>query len=153
MSDDVVSELRALEDRRGRLTAEAVVEAAEPEDSVLHDCFEWDNDAAAHSYRIEQARELLRRVKIEVEIEERTVRVVGYVRDPEKAGDKPGYINTLKVRGDTATDLMRAELGMVSADLARVVGLALAKSAELPEGLSVKIAAIKGHLDRLSESL
>lgn len=48
----------------GEITPENVVKAAEPVDSPLHDWFEWDDKAAAHQYRLEQARQLIRIVKV-----------------------------------------------------------------------------------------
>lgn len=44
----------------GILKPEEVVEAAKPRTSPLHRCFTWDDDAAAHQWRLEQARRLLR---------------------------------------------------------------------------------------------
>lgn len=49
----------------GLLRPHAVVAAAEPESSVLHACFEWDDSVAAHEYRLWQARQLIR-VVVEV---------------------------------------------------------------------------------------
>ena len=61
----VVAELRRLsQENDGVLTPEAVVEAARPEDSVLHGKFEWEDSTAAHNWRLFQARNLLRVVVI-----------------------------------------------------------------------------------------
>ena len=152
LTDEAKAELRRIEDRRGRLTPEQVVQAAEPEDSALHACFEWDNDAAGHAWRIEQARELIRRVRIEVTVEERTFRVVRYVRDPQRGPSEAGYMATMKVQSRSVADMMRAELGAVSADLSRVCSLADARSAALP-GLAAKVRGIKDQVDRLAEGL
>lgn len=43
---------------------EAVVEAARSSRSEIHKCFQWDNDKAAASYRIQQARALLGALQI-----------------------------------------------------------------------------------------
>ena len=37
---------------------EDIVEAAKDEDKELHKCFEWDDEKAAYSYRLHQARKL-----------------------------------------------------------------------------------------------
>ncbi len=152
LTEEAIAELKALEDRRGRLTPAQVVETAESKDSPLHAFFEWDDAKAGAAYRIEQARELIRRVKIEVTVEDRSFRVVGYVRDPEKEPNKPGYVATMRVTARTVADMMRAELEAVSADLARVVGLADAKAEQLP-GLADKIGAVKSQVDRIAASL
>jgi len=47
----------------GYLNPSAVVEAAKNPESVLHSEFEWDDDEAAHAYRVAQAGALIRRVK------------------------------------------------------------------------------------------
>lgn len=152
LTEEAIAELKALEDRRGRITPQEVVEAATPEDSPLHGCFEWDDEKAGAAYRIDQARELLKRVKIEVVIEDRTIRTVGYVRDTSRDVSESGYVATMKVTALAANDLLRAELQAVSADLSRVVNLAEAKAVELP-GLAGKVARIKASVDSLAESM
>jgi hypothetical protein len=52
-------------ERGGRLTPKAVVEAARDEASPLHLHFEWDDAAAAEAYRRDQAREIIRVVRVE----------------------------------------------------------------------------------------
>lgn len=49
----------------GRLTPDAVVEAARESRSVLHRHFEWDNKIAAEAYRLDQARSLVRAIHCE----------------------------------------------------------------------------------------
>lgn len=48
----------------GRLTPEAVVDAARPHDSPLHGRFEWDDSIAGEAYRRQQAHELIRSVRV-----------------------------------------------------------------------------------------
>ncbi|HAM40532.1 MAG TPA: hypothetical protein DCP69_04155 [Candidatus Omnitrophica bacterium] len=50
--------------KTGALETWAVVRAAEPEDSPLHVLFEWDNTTAAAMYRREQARYVIRQIRI-----------------------------------------------------------------------------------------
>jgi hypothetical protein len=50
---------------RGRLTADDVVEVAAPPESPLHPHFEWNDGRAAHQFRLEQARALIRSVHVE----------------------------------------------------------------------------------------
>ena len=52
-------------ERRGELTAENLVDAARPEESSTHNCFEWNDSEAAEKYRITQARQWLRVIKVE----------------------------------------------------------------------------------------
>lgn len=50
--------------QKGRLTPPAVVEAARNNRHPLHKFFEWDDAVAAESYRLDQARTLIRSVRI-----------------------------------------------------------------------------------------
>jgi hypothetical protein len=54
------------EAHEGMLPPASVVEAARDPSSPLHDEFEWDDDAAAASYRLAQAGALIRRIKLQV---------------------------------------------------------------------------------------
>lgn len=49
------------------LTAETVLEVAADSRSVLHKYVEWDDNKAAHAYRLEQARKLIRSVEVLVQ--------------------------------------------------------------------------------------
>ena len=66
-ADTVGRELEALHEEHGTISAELVLEAATPKKSTLHDYFEWDNSAAAHEYRLEQARLLVRSIVVKIE--------------------------------------------------------------------------------------
>ena len=57
-------ELLAVRERHGWLTPEAVVGEARSPQHPLHHEFEWDDAIAAHEHRLEQARELIRSVRI-----------------------------------------------------------------------------------------
>lgn len=48
----------------GSLTAANVLERAKLETSALHDLFEWDDEAAAHQYRLNQARHIIRHIVV-----------------------------------------------------------------------------------------
>ncbi|MFA5138355.1 MAG: hypothetical protein WC728_03900 [Elusimicrobiota bacterium] len=57
----VQGELERIRKRNGGLLRpEDVVRAARPKSSPLHDRFDWDDGTAAHSWRVEQARHLIR---------------------------------------------------------------------------------------------
>lgn len=55
---------------QGRLTAANVVDESRPEDAPLHNEFEWNDGIAAEKYREEQARYLIRNIRIVNEKEE-----------------------------------------------------------------------------------
>lgn len=61
----VEKELRAIHSRDGVLTCEAVVDAARPKNSPLHDYFTWSDSFAAERYRLIEAGRLIATVRIE----------------------------------------------------------------------------------------
>jgi hypothetical protein len=68
----------------------AVVEAASNEDSPLHAYFEWDDTEAAKLYREDQARGLIRSVKIEMNATE-PVTIRAFVSLPADRESGAGY--------------------------------------------------------------
>ena len=147
---EAIAEIKAIEDRQGRLTPEQVIEAARDESSALHACFEWDNDAAADKWRIEQARELITRVRIEIMYQERTIKVVNYVRDPGKTPADPGYQALMKIRARGAAELLTDELDRITALIERVIGIATARAREMP-GVAAELAGIKAQIDSMKQ--
>jgi len=79
-----LQELEALKQRHDGLKAEAIVEFARDENTALHSWFEWDDSQAAHSYRIIQARTLIRIMVAPVEGVEHPVRVYVSLMDDRK---------------------------------------------------------------------
>lgn len=57
-------QLQAIYDERGELTPRAVVESATPRNHPLHGFFEWDNKVAGEKYRLHQAEEMIRSVRV-----------------------------------------------------------------------------------------
>jgi hypothetical protein len=60
----VRDELFRLHDEHGELTPQLVVEAARPESHPLHSRFEWDDQKAGEAHRLDQARGLIRSLRI-----------------------------------------------------------------------------------------
>jgi len=146
----VVAALRRLE-TDGRLTPDAVVDAARPINSPLHSFFEWDDTAAAHEWRREQARELIRSVTVEVTTDDREIMSVCYVRDPRKEPGEQGYVTVQALRGAPADAalLLAYELGRVTAILARAERLALALSVA-PGAITTRLVALRNRVHKLS---
>lgn len=120
--------LQRIEDREGRLTANLVVrEARKQPNSPLGQCFEWNKDKAAQQYWLQQARDLIRSVTITVEVQEKSVQVNCYVRDPERDGDEQGYRSILKIREEPEPSrmLLLAEFSQAEAHLERANVIAL----------------------------
>ncbi len=60
----LLDQLTAIRDERGSLTPALVVDAARDPEHPLHSRFEWDDGVAAEKWRLEQASQLLRVVKL-----------------------------------------------------------------------------------------
>lgn len=98
----------------GVITARRVVEEARPEDSPLHPIFEWDDSVAAEDFRRNQARNLVRslRVVIKQDHTETPKEILAFVRVHQVRGG--GYIPTVKAmsepdsRQQVLTDALRS---------------------------------------------
>jgi hypothetical protein len=119
----------------GRLTPDAVVEAAADPDSPLHCHFTWDDEEAAALYRVEQARMLIRSVRVDLKIGQAVVRTVAYVRDPQVDRAEQGYIavDVLKQDQDLAREAVANEFIRAGAALRRAK--LVAASLELPDDI------------------
>lgn len=60
--------LRQLEERTHCLTPKQILDDAKSEKSPTHDYFEWDDSVAGKGYRLNQARELIRTVKVNISL-------------------------------------------------------------------------------------
>jgi hypothetical protein len=95
-------ELEKIETREGIVKPESVVKVARSRKSPMHDCFTWDDARAADMHRLDEARHLVRSLRvyevIEEEGEPQLVRAFHHVKDPER-GD--GYQPIMRVMSDT----------------------------------------------------
>lgn len=64
MTTGLRSQLQTLYEEHGELSPTLVVETATPEDHPLHTYFEWDDQVAGARYRIVQAEDLIRSIKV-----------------------------------------------------------------------------------------
>lgn len=135
----------------GRLTATDVVEAARIETSPLHRYFEWDDDAAAEAYRIEQARRLIRSVKVIVTEDSTTLASPRYVRDARLEDEhEQGYVTTeqLQREPENAQRLLRYEFGRAAAHCERACSIADALG--MGDDTRKVVASIQRLLNKLS---
>lgn len=124
---EIVEAIKALEDKDGGVTPDAVVEAARDPESPLHDRFEWDDAKAAAQQRIATARRLIVSVKLSVRYQKVSVRAPVYTRDPSAAKGEQGYRNVMRLRSepDEAHAALVAEMSRVSSILRRARSLAV----------------------------
>lgn len=83
-AQEVGETLDRIYQRDGQVSPEAVVEDSRAEDAPLHDCFEWDNDAAAEQYRLYQARKVIASVTVVCDEQNNTQPVRAFVHIEEK---------------------------------------------------------------------
>lgn len=103
MNFKVPAEVAGMEIRRieqesgGFITPAAVVDAARPEDAPLHPVFTWDDSRAAELYRREEARHLIRSVRVLTEggDTEMPLRYVNVIVNKESV-----YTSTFRALGD-----------------------------------------------------
>lgn len=150
-------EIRRLEDRRGRVTAERLVAAAADPDHPMHEDFEWDNELAGHQYRLDQARQYIAQVRVVVEHSSITVVSPGYLRDLD-AHPEQGYRSTAKLQTDreAAFKSLMYELARLQALVERCREIAV--GLELQDELDNSMAAIKqatgrirGHMTQITD--
>lgn len=117
------AELRAILDSIGEAsggvnTPESIVLASRPADHPLHGEFVWDNKAAGHEYRLEQARRLMRRVRyVSRTVHSGPVRVPHYVHSPALDRGEAGYVAITSVERNT-----RNARVVLDDEMMRVVG-------------------------------
>jgi hypothetical protein len=82
MNTEIIAELEDITSKSsdGRLHEADVVKRARNKKNLLHAHFNWNDRKAAHEHRLEQARDLIRRVKVEIQPRKDSVfRVRGFV--------------------------------------------------------------------------
>lgn len=100
MKLEVQRTLEAIYDRDGALSPSAIVEAARPKNSPLHQYFTWNSEKAADAYRLDQARALIRvAVKVLPQISNQPVRQYVSLSDLRKTGGG-SYLATIDVMAD-----------------------------------------------------
>lgn len=125
---------KALEDRLekirvrndGVLRPDDVVKDARNESSPLHSFFTWDDTEAANQFRLDQARTLIRNVKVEYKTSTTSFIAPCYVRDPRVASDEQGYASVAEIKTEStvAADALRYEFDRAIGLLERAVSIA-----------------------------
>jgi len=106
MKQETISELERIRDEHdGVLHPQDVVEAARNEASPLHAYFVWDDSAAAHKYRVWQARQLIEVVVTVLPHNEQAIQAYVSLRSDRLNGG--GYRAIIEVLNDNER---RAEL-------------------------------------------
>lgn len=128
----------------GQLTPDAVVADAKKKASPLHRYFDWDDKVAAMKWRREQARQLIRSVRVEVEQQEIKVRAIGYVQDPDKDSADQGYVPTVTLKSDRDRAIQALEQELMRAEAAMNRAYEVASSLGLESEVDAILARIRG---------
>src|SRR5437667_2991637 len=104
------------------LDPERVIGEAKPLGAPLHDHFTWDDGVAAHEHRLNQARALVRNLRIVVEshtAKERKIRVFVHSRE------QGGYVPVVRMRTDSelAAEVLGAAIRFVRSARERLADL------------------------------
>lgn len=111
---DAYSRLEDVRRKSGGVLRPAdVVEDARPEGSLLHPAFEWDDSVAAELHRQDQARSLIRSVRVVITERETEGPRRTYVH--VELNDSPAYVTTAQALSDR--DLRDQILRKAKADL------------------------------------
>jgi hypothetical protein len=131
----------------GRLTPDQVIAAARDKNSPLHSHFTWNMRKAHRERLIEQARELIAMVKVEVTTTYFSAMAPAYVRDPRSGPKEQGYISIARLRNDAdaAREAVVTEFARAASALARAKHVAMAL------GLSDHIEEVRQQILSLSE--
>lgn len=98
---DLRTQLTGIYQQRGELTPQIVVDEARPVGAPLHDRFEWDDSIAGEKYRLVQAAQLIRVVRIEYTTpgsnEKKFIRAFSSLHEASENGTDQGYAPTEEV--------------------------------------------------------
>ena len=84
----------------GLLTPDAVVEDARDKTSPLHGQFTWNQKRAAYERWLDQARALIRTVRIEILHEETMFKAPYWLHDPDVDQGDQGYRSSIEIRSN-----------------------------------------------------
>lgn len=142
-------ELKRIEIKYGKVTPDLLIKESQRPNAVCHKDFTWDDAAAGIKCRRQEAREIIHSVEIEYRLEDRVVRTVKYVRDPECPPGEQGYVSVQSLHGhkEQARAALAAEFEKVEAQLNRARDLAVALGLE--RDITLYIGGLAGLRDKL----
>jgi hypothetical protein len=147
----VIQRLKAIYQTHSLLTPDLVIQDAKNPKSPLHDEFEWNDKAAAHQYRIEQARKVIQTYWVSVKTETTTVEVPYFVRDPEAVNGEQGYVSNAVImkKPELAARVFMTETAKAHSYLNRA--MAYADVLDIKGPLSKIVAALESLREHFTE--
>jgi hypothetical protein len=141
LSDAQKARLRLLE-VAGGITPELVVADAQSPASPLHSLFEWNDGAAAHQWRLQQARRVLSVRYVYHEESTHTLATPRYVRNPSMPGNQQGYIAIPILRTNVEMARLTVKRELERAEAALIRALAIAEALDLTAGIADLISRL-----------
>ena len=112
-AQDAGEYLKNIEQRDGKVSPKTIVDESRPSETLLHNCFEWNDEAAAEKYREEQAKGIIRNIVVVQTSNERRepVHVRAFV-SVENNQEKKQYIaiDTAMNNTDTRQQIIQSAL-------------------------------------------
>lgn len=118
MKKEIVIEITQIIEKQGEITATELVRHATRETSALHGQFEWDDTEAAHQYRLNQARNILRRVRLIIEETEQKLVHVPAINHPKSEGSYKPIEAVVRIESDFEAAMRAALANLKSAERA-----------------------------------
>lgn len=151
--DDVANELERIRRANGGVKPEDVIAAASAEDSPIHGAFNWDDTTAAHEFRLDQARKLIRSVVV-VYPDTTPRRMYVHVQRPDEGDESEGVSGVYQpmrmvVQNADMFEMARAQLqGKLESARHSVRELMdAAKENGVPEYRVKNVSIVRHHLD------
>lgn len=110
-ADEAGKEFERIEKENGKVTAENLLDSARPKNSIMHDCFEWNDTEAAEKYRLLEAKNVINQlVKVVIE------------KDSEQPREQRAYVNINPQRGfGSKGDYISIERAMSEEETRKIV--------------------------------
>lgn len=116
--EQLKDEIETIRDSDGHLRTEKIVTVAADPDHPLHNYFTWDDDEAAHRFRLHEAAALLRRLNVPVQLGPIIVKAPLYVPSVNEAGAYKRLVDIIP-HSDEARETLLNELARVAGALGR----------------------------------
>ena len=151
LTDEQIAHVKRLEDTRGGITPDLVLDDARQKNSPLHDLFDWDKTKAAHNWWLETAREVIRSVHIVVTTTTTTVKTPHYVRDPDATGQGYRSVTALMREPACARQALIHELTRAAGVVTRARELAVTLHLEGEiDDMMERIIGLQRHVESMA---
>lgn len=148
--EKIRAELARIAGNDGSIDPGKVVEVARDPKHPLHGYFDWNDEEAARKHRLDQARSLIRRYRVEVETRDVTYRVPLYTRDPAKPGSQTGYRAHDRITNSDRAHALRSEIRRARGMISRAAGMAAALQLE---DQRIRLQSLADEAEAISASI